>query len=273
MRECRSSNVLLNALLNISHVLFGNTDSSHLSLISNTSVTWLYSSAYLEPYRLDICTSSHLDIGFMCLTTFTRVLNKFKTPVDHLFAQCAQNCVFVQVCLYVVKKLQEELYGKSWHLAATCVAKHVVNVIKRASRTFINAFTVAHHRWRLTPKTRCLLNTFTFANTSSRHEHSQLDQWCIERKWKLSDIGKAIYVLPQTGEAQTHQDIPFSHEGCKRRVLDRFGIQDAKTMLTPLHDATIHREDCTIKENKNRKTLYWQIVGSLMWDAMSADQT
>ena len=47
-------------------------------------------------------------------------------------------------------------------------------------------------------------------------------------------------------------------------------MQDVKTATTPIYDAIMRRQDNTIKEDKNRKTFYQQIVGSLMWSAMSA---
>jgi hypothetical protein len=47
-------------------------------------------------------------------------------------------------------------------------------------------------------------------------------------------------------------------------------MQDAKTCATPLYDAIMKRQEDTIKEDKQRKTLYQQIVGSLMWCVMSA---
>jgi hypothetical protein len=47
-------------------------------------------------------------------------------------------------------------------------------------------------------------------------------------------------------------------------------MQDAKRVTTPLYDAMMKRQEDTIKEDKQRKTLYQQIVGSLMWSAMSA---
>ena len=47
-------------------------------------------------------------------------------------------------------------------------------------------------------------------------------------------------------------------------------MQDAKSVTTPLYDATMKRQEVTIKEDSHRTTLYQQIVGSLMWSAMSA---
>jgi len=47
-------------------------------------------------------------------------------------------------------------------------------------------------------------------------------------------------------------------------------MQEAKTCTTPLYDAILKRQEDTIKEDKQRKTLYQQNVGSLMWCAMSA---
>jgi hypothetical protein len=47
-------------------------------------------------------------------------------------------------------------------------------------------------------------------------------------------------------------------------------MQDAKTATTPLYGAMMKRQEDTTKEDKQRKTLYPQIVGSLMWCAMSA---
>jgi hypothetical protein len=58
-------------------------------------------------------------------------------------------------------------------------------------------------------------------------------------------------------------------EGCIQRVLNRSGMQDAKTVTTFLYDAMMKRQNETIKEDKHRKTLYQQIVGSLLWSAVT----
>jgi len=93
----------------------------------------------------------------------------------------------------------------------------------------------------------------------------------LKNKWKWSDIGTATYILGLKLERhQPSRTISISQQGYIQRVLERFGMQEAKTCATPLYDAIMRRQEDTIKEEKQRKTLYQQIVGSLMWCAMSA---
>jgi hypothetical protein len=93
----------------------------------------------------------------------------------------------------------------------------------------------------------------------------------LRNKWKWSDIGTATYILGLKLERhRPSRTISLSQEGYIQRVLDRFGMQDAKTVTTPLYNAMMKRQRDTIKEDKQRKSLYQQIVGSLMWSAMSA---
>jgi hypothetical protein len=93
----------------------------------------------------------------------------------------------------------------------------------------------------------------------------------LKNKWKWSDIGTATYILGLKLERhRPRRTISLSQEGYIQRVMDRFGMQDAKTVTTPFYDAMMRGQEDTIKEDKQRKTLYQQIVGSLMWSAMSA---
>jgi hypothetical protein len=92
----------------------------------------------------------------------------------------------------------------------------------------------------------------------------------LKEKWKWSDIGTATYILGLKLERQRpSRTISLSQKNYIQRVLERFGMQDAKTVITPLYDAIMNRQDNNITEHMQRKTLYQQIVGSLMWSTMS----
>ena len=57
----------------------------------------------------------------------------------------------------------------------------------------------------------------------------------LKEKWKWSDIGTATYILGLKLERhRPSRTISLSREGYIQRVLDRFGMQDAKTATTPL---------------------------------------
>jgi hypothetical protein len=87
----------------------------------------------------------------------------------------------------------------------------------------------------------------------------------LKEKLKWSDIGTATYILGLKLERhRPSRTISLSQKNYIQRVLERFGMQDAKTVTTPLYDAIMSRQDNNIKEDRQRKTLYQQIVRSLM---------
>jgi hypothetical protein len=87
-----------------------------------------------------------------------------------------------------------------------------------------------------------------------------------KQKWKWSDIGAATYILKlKLDRHRSSRTISLSQEGYIQRVLDHFGMQDAKTVTTPLHNATLARQEGTVKIDNQRQMRCQQIGGSLMW--------
>ena len=90
----------------------------------------------------------------------------------------------------------------------------------------------------------------------------------LQAKWKWTDMGEAAYVLGLKMERdRPSRLIRLSQEAYIERILVRFGMQDALTVVTPLEDSKLEVSGSEV--NYSRQKLYLSIVGSLMWISQS----
>jgi hypothetical protein len=93
----------------------------------------------------------------------------------------------------------------------------------------------------------------------------------LTAQWKWSDIGEAGYILGlKIDRHRPARTLRLSQSAYLERMLEKFGMQHARPVSTPLEDARLHKQDDSIPVDNARRSLYQSIVGSLMWCAMSA---
>jgi hypothetical protein len=74
----------------------------------------------------------------------------------------------------------------------------------------------------------------------------------LKEKWKWSDMSTATYILGLKLERHTSsRTTSLSQENYIQRVLARFGMQDAKIVITALYDAVMSRQDTNTDRGKN----------------------
>ena len=101
----------------------------------------------------------------------------------------------------------------------------------------------------------------------------------LTAKWQWSDIGSATFILGFKIERNPEsREIRLSQSAYVRGLLERFGMEGANAVATPVENFTLVKADpfdsdrATPKELRafnEQRSLYQSIVGSVMWCAVS----